>query len=276
MMMFKSLEAIGFGAGALGPAADVVRQLAETAVEVVETEAGFYKVCRLAGGAEVWLHIGPPGGVQAGRIVGITPFHSAEGTVRVRIVDIVNAGESDRMAGAYLCYLPAQMRGDRELGIALEMIPFTRRLGAVVSQLRDVQVLALASEAAVYHSVREFLSTVPKDRLVSPGAIAPLLVAGGADRHFATTGQMRCLALVTGLVRQGRRVVNPLSGQPYWWLRIDTDRGPFNVVVHEAQLNGKALVAGAVLQVKARLVGRDVGSPAGVLGADAGAMKAAE
>lgn len=275
-MMFKSLESIGFAAGALGLPADVVRQLADAAVEIVETEAGCYKVCRLAGGAEVWLHIGPPGGVQAGRIVGITPFHAGEGSVRVRIADVVSADESDRMAGAYLCYLPASMRGDRELGIALEMIPFTRRLGAAASQLRDVRLLALASEAAVYPSVREYLAAVPKDRLVSPGAIAPLLVTGGPDRHIAATGQMRCLALVTGVVRQGRRIVNPLSTQAYWWLRIDTDRGPFNVVVNEVQLAGKALAAGAVLQVKARLVGRDVGGQAGVLGAETEAMRAAE
>lgn len=258
-MFLKSLAAIGFAVDARLTAADLIALLANNTTETLETKSGDYRVCRLQTGAEVSLHIGRAGTPQAGRIIGLTPFHVGDAGMKVCIMGALPLDAADPLAGGYSVFLPALARGDQPLHIVVELTPFVTERAASYPALAEVQLLALVDEAACYSSTSDFLCGAPKDRLVSPGAVSPLTVSGGTSRSQGLADHLRCQALVTGRVRDASRLVNPMSGQAYWWLRLDTDRGPVFMAVNNRTVAGAQPAPGTIIQGRSRLVCRHRG-----------------
>lgn len=256
VLSLKSLAAIGFAADSRRSVSDLIGVLVGAATETIDTGTGIFRVCRLPTGAEVWLHFGSPGSANAGKIVGISPFQVGEAGMTISVMRALGLDHTDPMCGGYDAFLPALKRGDRPLGMVIMVVPFLPRRIRALPNLVHVQMLALAAEATCYPSAAVFLAGAPKERLMSPGAIAPFV----SDDFFAPNGpadaQKRTQALVGGRIRDFTRHVNPLTEQAYWSLALETDRGLLNLAVNAASLTGARLERGFYVQAKARLVCR--------------------
>lgn len=259
-MVMKTLGAIGLAADAQWPAAALIARLAEMASRTVHTPFGIHRICEFEGGGSVWLSHGAAGGPNEGRIQGVNPFHVCEGAIRVRVDRMLRMDMADPLAGGYAARLPVCARGDRELHVILEAIPYLpQRLARVPIEVA-LQILALAVEATCYANDLAYFAGVAKEKLMSTGGIAPAQPAG-VSRHPqpAAPGQLRNFCLVNGLVKEARPLVNPLTGQGYWWMLLQTDRGIVNLAVNARGLLGAAPIPGAMVQARARLVCRHVG-----------------
>lgn len=264
-MVMKTLGAIGLASDAQWPAAALISRLAEMASRTVHTPFGIHRICEFEGGGLVWLNHGAAGGPNEGRIQGINPFHACEGSVRVRVDRMLRLDMADPLAGGYAAQLPARARGDRELHVILEAVPYLPQRLARVPNDVELQILALAVEATCYADDMAYFASVAKEKLMSTGGIAPATPAGGMRRQEpGAPGQLRSYSLVNGLIQEARPLVNALTGQGYWWMLLQTDRGIVNLAVNARAILGAAPIPGALVQAKARLVCRHAG-PAGDL-----------
>lgn len=258
-MLLRSLAAIGLVGSDGQPSAEWVVRVASEPGETFPTPHGTYKRVSLDGGSHVWIDIGADGGPRAGQVIGMTPIHDGVGAVEVEVSRALAADGGDPLCGGWAVELPAMARGDRPLPVTLEIVPFRLQATAATSFKTHLRVLGLAFEATVYPSPATFLERVPGSRLVAVGAVSPL----PAEPMSQPSGrEQSCMALVTGRIEQARQIINPLSQQPYFWLQVATDRGPFNIVANGRTLLGAAPVQGAVVQAKARLVATPVEPPA--------------
>lgn len=258
-MAMKTLGAIGLAADAQWPAAALIARLADMASRTVHTPFGIHRICEFEGGGAVWLNHGAAGGPNDGRIQGVNPFHACEGTVRVRVDRMLRLDMADPLSGGYAARLPVHARGDLELPVVLEAIPYLpQRLARVPSEV-GLQILALAVEATCYADELTYFASVAKEKLMSAGGIAPAHPAGILHHRQPAPGQLRSFYLVNGLIQEARPLVNPLTRQGYWWMLLQTDRGIVNLAVNARAILGAAPIPGAMVQARARLVCRHAG-----------------
>lgn len=263
-MMDRSLGAIGFVGGRRRLPADFLQLLAGSPAEKVTCEKGEYRVWRSSGGARLYVHVTGPGaksrdaakdGGDAFVITGVTPFQDFDAAVDVTVTGVIGLDRADPLSGAFVCYLPPRREGDRELQIVLEMVPFAATPRADLPFHASVEVLGLATEATVYPSLSAYFVRVASARLVAPGSVVPLLTSAGAEVANTMADDLRCTAVVTGTVLDSRRLVNSITDIPYWRLLVATERGTFALAAAETDMHGAPAV-GAIVQAKARLVGR--------------------
>lgn len=261
-MLLRSLAAIGLADSGGFPSEQWVVRVAGQPGETFTTQFGTYKRVSLDGGGEIWIDIGADGTPKAGQVIGMTPFHSGVGAIKVEVTQKLALDPSDPLVGGWSVVLPALARGDRPLPLTIEIVPYRMHTTEATTFTAYIRVLGLASEATVYPSPAAFLERASKGNLLSLGAIAPLSHAAGAAAVPQTGPDQRCVALVTGSIEEARQITNPLSGQPYFWLVLATDRGRINVVASGRMLLGAPPAIGAVLQAKVRLIATPAGPEA--------------
>lgn len=257
-MLSRSLAAIGVVGVDSRPQSDLLALLAGAASQVFECDKGEYRLWRSKEGAELWFHVardtGGPSHARAivpdSGILAVTPFHTTRGVVRVTVTASVTLHDGNPLAGAYVCYLPSQREGGRELQIVLEMVPYALTHQVEVPFEAYVELLGLVTEATIYTSLTDYFVRVTSSQLVAPGTLVPLIE--GSERDAA---DLRCVAVVTGLITECERLANSLTGLAYWRLIVATERGHVDLVAPEAVLGGKPAV-GVLIQAKARLIGR--------------------
>lgn len=260
-MLLRSLAALGLVGRDGTPSTEWLVAIAGQPGETIVTQFGTYKRVRLEGGAEIWIDIGADGTPKAGQVIGMTPFHHGVGAIKVEVRQTMALDPNDPLVGGWTVQLQALARGDRPLPITVEVVPFRLHATAAPTFTAYIRMLGLASEATVYPSAQAFLNRAAKSKLMSLGAVSPLCSAAGSMIESQAPDQ-RCVAVVTGRIEDARQIINPLSGQPYFWLLIATDRGLFNIVAGGRTLLGAAPEKGAIVQAKARLIATPAGPEA--------------
>jgi hypothetical protein len=104
-----------------------------------------------------------------------------------------------------------------------------------------------------------YLASTPKNRRIRVGAFSPVTETDVPEVRLTYRYSPITLALMTGIVRQSIRLLNPVTDAPYYWLSLETRRGTFDVIANPSQIAGD-ISEGNIAQVCGSFVGRLAGT----------------
>lgn len=258
--MCTRLNAIGFACEMDRATAEHLRDIAVRRARRIEAGQGEYRVWRAAEGGEIWLHY-HPGQAQRRPTSGFEPIdnlvamsvtHAGTSriTMEIQIVDRKVRNPLDAMILAE----PIAAAGAAVPLIGFEVVGYAT-VAKPLSKRCDVQLCGLAHRLWAYDSPRMFLDMVPPHRLTNLGAIAPVDARHIVDAEQTYKTRPGTVALVTGTVERSLRLVNRLTGAPYYWLSVKSEWGLVDVCANPQRIWGDVSI-GNVVQAMVSMSGR--------------------
>jgi len=267
--MCTRLHALGFPCEWNRENADIIGRLAVEQSRRVACANGDYRVWRSSGGAELWFHYParqddrgrklPAISTDLSNLEAITPFHRGQSKVTIRIGRILKLDRANPLEGACLAWLPGSGKRSRDQTFVLELVPFALQPLEEPPFVAEAQLVCFAHALWAYSTVSTYLANTPQNRRIRPGGFAPVSEADVPEVRLTYRYSPITLALVTGVIRQSARLLNLLTGVPYYWLSVETRRGTFDVVANPSQIAGD-ISTGNIAQVCGSFVGRLAGT----------------
>ncbi len=260
--MASNLETIGLGVTDRQEFEKLVTSLAEAAREGLATPVGDYAVWRSRSGAEVWLHIGPAdsdGDNATREIQGLTPFFDGTSEVTLNVTARVNRPDDNAFEGAYHAWLcgPDTPAGEEEGSYPIVF-------DAVDYAAFSTQNLPAQCRARICGFCRE-LSAYPDEAAFSaaqtdgPGFAAQSFFPVGLFADAAETGGATATpssnALINGIVKSHRELVNEFTNQPFHWLEVESLEAKYDILAAPGVVKGE-IVEGGIVQAACWLFGR--------------------
>ena len=113
---------------------------------------------------------------------------------------------------------------------------------------------ALAQKAWGYESEIAYLRATPGHRLIGKGAMVDVDPRDVPDVPLVYQPMPGTLWLVSGEVVRTARLRNEVTGDPYYWMQLATERGDMDLVVNPDNVEGDVSV-GHTVQAVASLSG---------------------
>lgn len=259
--MCTRLHAIGFACEMDRATADSIAELSRTASKTVTCAAGEYRIWRSSAGAEIWLHYPRPSAAPGSKrqlepvddLRGLSVYHRGSSSLTLRI-DGVTCLKTNPLDGVCLATIEARKGRGRPAPFTFEL------LGAAAEQIprptrAKVALTGLAHRVWAFPTEQDYLAETPPRRLLGRGALTVVKPEEVPDVKLIYRTKPGTLWLVTGTVKRSIRLVNPITGAPYVWMSLDTDRGDIDLVANPAVIEGD-VSSGHTIQTLAAMVGR--------------------
>ena len=120
----------------------------------------------------------------------------------------------------------------------LELAPFGLRALKPPPFTTTAQIVCFAHAVWAHPNAAAYTANTPVNRRIAVGAFSPITEADVPEVQLNYRNSPVTLGLATGAVRRSIRHVNPVTGQPYYWLLLETRRGTFDVVANSASVTG--------------------------------------
>lgn len=268
------LHALGFPAQWSPALLRLLETLALEQSKLVGSAKGNYRVWRSQEGAELWFHFprravrqseqGPAGSgadvSELARPSAITPFHRGLSNCSIRIGRYLHVDRANPLEGSCLAWLPATGPGSREQVIVLELAPYGLQPLRTPPHSTTAQIVCFAHALWAFPDGAAYARETPTNRRIQLGTCSTVTEADVPEVALNYSSAPITLGLATGHVRRVIRHMNPVTCQPYYWLRLETKRGTFDVVANPTQMTGDAS-EGHIVQVCGSFVGRLSGTP---------------
>jgi len=267
--MSTRLHALGFPASWTLQAAQQLEALAEGKARTVQAPKGHYRLWRTQAGAELWFHCprrdparrGAPTPAPSGhRLTAVTPFHRGLSSCSVRIGRVLTFDRSNPLEGSCLAWLPPAAVGGREQVIVLELAPFALQPLKPTPFNTIAQIACFAHAVWAFPDVATYSTSTPRNRRIMAGAFSPITETDVPEVRLSYRHSPVTLGLATGLVKRSIRHTNPVTGDPYYWMLLETRRGTFDVLANPASVTGD-ISEGQVAQVCGSFLARLSGTP---------------
>ncbi|MFZ5814167.1 MAG: hypothetical protein ACOY93_02530 [Bacillota bacterium] len=211
---------------------------------------GCYVVWSPGNGVQLWAQVN-----QEGDLVGFAPHF--DGPARLRAT--ITRGVPDRefpLDGSLDCLADPEGRGDGEGPPFLLDLPDAALALAGLSAPTEglLQVAAFAHDLRCHADERAFQAS--QDQAAVPLAPNYFIPAGLFTRDEEE--RPRAEALFAGRVKVAERLVNPVTGAPFWAMTVETLIGDLSVVAEAGLPEGEPVAGGLVegtFWLSARLVG---------------------
>lgn len=266
------LHALGFPAQWSPTMLEFVATLARDNSKLVGSARGNYRVWRSQQGAELWFHLpqrttrpaeksepGTAGNAEA-KPSAVTPFHRGLSSCEIKIGRYLHVDRANPLEGSCLAWLPAAGPGSREQVIVLELVPYGLQPLRSPPHATTAQIICFAHAVWAFPDGTAYSHQTPSNRRIQLGAFSPVTEADVPEVQLSYASSPITLGIATGVVRRAIRHTNPVTGDPYYWLLLETKRGNFDIIANPAQMTGDAS-EGHVVQVCGSFVARLSGTP---------------
>lgn len=167
-------------------------------------------------GPEIWSYVN-----RAGEVTGAVPFFSTGAAYRIAVTG--TREDPDEELEGWIDGWIEPVEDDEPFSGAFPLranvvnYALARQRLTTFPSVHRVELIALAHEADLYPDDRAY-AAVPGDAYHVPlGAIA-------SGPHFAADAEVETFteatALLSGRLEAARKLTNPHSGAPYWWLEL--------------------------------------------------------
>ncbi len=273
--MSTRLHAIGFPAHWTPEMLTLVDTLAQTKSRLVGASKGNYRVWRSPHGAELWFHypqraVRPADKPQPDTAVSdaaaiprpnaVTPFHRGLSSCTIKIGRYLSIDRSNPLEGSCMAWLPPAGPGSREQVIVLELAPYGLQPLRTPPHSTTAQIVCFAHALWAYPDAITYGRETPGNRRIQAGSFSPVTEADVPEVKLTYGSSPITLGLATGIVRRAIRHSNPATGEPYYWLLLETKRGTFDVVANPTKMSGD-VSEGNIAQVCGSFVARLAGTP---------------
>ena len=261
-MTLRSLNAIGFACRSRQDLATTLATMSAKQTETTITESGIVRHWRGVSGAEiVFRYAVPPRDRRADDavnaltdLVGLSAFHQGQGAITATCLASVAVGSSDPMAGVWHVGLAPDHHTGQAPELLVEMVPFKPIVVLPdTPKQHTLQIVGFCTRLETFKSLADYLQNMPRKLLCPPGSILATAAGPTLRRRVGTLGQSA--AMITGVVKQVRRLTNPVTGNGYHWLLVATDRGEIDLLAASiGEENGPSV--GSLICAHADLVAR--------------------
>lgn len=272
--MTDHFSVIGFRAASTTDLTRLVSRLPEEGGEPLACGPGFYYRWRSTAGPELWIHMlreetpaTEEGTVQeAYSVVGVTPFFSGEGRVKLRILTLRQRPDDNAFEGAAFVEIAPGDKPHQCATVALiDVVDFARLDSAQTPFLATAQVTAFPHEMAVFANEAAFAAAqegqtvhfTPRSFFAS-GLFSPAHEEGGEPVFHdpeAESFSAPARAFFAGCVEKAEMRANPVTGQQFQWALLQILGGHVDLVADSAQAAGP-LLPGMIVQGEFWLCGR--------------------
>ncbi|MDB5387959.1 MAG: hypothetical protein JWM11_3605 [Planctomycetaceae bacterium] len=214
--------------------------------EIFECPAGRY--VRWAGdcGAELWVQYN-----SDGRFLDIQPHFSAQATMRIGVTTRLPRPTDTALDGAWQGWADPVEDEDPSQGrylLTFEAPDFALHHDLPLPILAGVQLAAFAHRLDLFESEDAFYSSpLVAGRLNAQAFIPSAQPVRQGGRNGPETEPLSAEALVCGHILKTERLINDLTGRPFYWLLLETDGGRIDLladpelVTTEPQTGGVAM-----------------------------------
>lgn len=274
--MSTRLHALGFPAAWTAKTAQLLEGLMASKSRRIETAKGSYRLWRSPQGAELWFHApdrpiarrpaasasvagAAQAEVQRGSLT-VTPFHRGLSNCRLKVGRVMTLDRANPLEGSVMGWLPADKAGGREQVMVIELAPFALSPLRAPPFTTNAQILCAAHAVWAYPSATGYSQMTPGNRRIQFGACTPITESDVPEVKLNYRQSPITLGLATGIVKRSIRHLNPATGEPYYWLLLETRRGSFDVIANPAVVSGD-ISEGHVAQVCGSFLARLEGTP---------------
>jgi len=215
----------------------------------IEVGDGIYWRWSSECGAELWLQ-----GNTDNELVGMTPFFSGNARVRVRLTARVARSGDTPLEGAFHGWADPDEE-DPESGafpFVFDAVDYSKYTAITLPSIVQAQIAAFAHEISVYPTLDAYKASQTGELKFASQSFIP---SGLFSPEGGSTEPPGSTAIFTGHVAATETKINSLTGVKYYWARVDTLGGSFDVVI-DPELCDTTPVAGGVLSGSFWLCGR--------------------
>lgn len=215
----------------------------------IEVDDGIYWKWSSECGAEMWLQTNADN-----ELVGMTPFFSGNGLVRVRLTAHIARPGDTPLDGAFHGWADPK-DDDLESGafpFVFDAVDYCKYKGVTLPLIVKAQIAAFAHEISVYSTLDEYNTSQAGEFKFASQSFIP---SGLFSPEGCATEPPSSRAIFTGHVVATDIKTNSLTGAKYYWVLVDTLGGSFDVVI-DPELCDSAPVVGGVLSGSFWLCGR--------------------
>lgn len=261
--MASNLETIGLSVADRAAFEKLVTGLAEAAREGLSTPVGDYAVWRSRSGAEVWLHIAPASsdGPDAVReILGITPFFDGSSEISLNITERINRPDDNAFEGAYQAWVGVGEQGAAggDYPLVFDAVDFAAFGSQNLPATCRARICGFCRELKAFGDEAAFNDSQSE----GPGFAAQSFFPVGlftesetAADQFITPRAPSSNALINGVIKGHRELVNEFTGQPFHWLEIESLSASYDIVAAPRVIEGD-IRPGGIVQAACWLFGR--------------------
>jgi hypothetical protein len=207
---------------------------------------------QVGGGPEIWAQVN-----ARGEVMGATPFFATGTPHRVALTGLGEDPDAPLEGWVDGWMEPTEddepYSGAFPLRVTLVDFALARQRLARRGGVIGLEIAALAHEADLYADLAAYRSA-PGDVYRPPAETFAATAHAGVDD---APGLQEASALIAGQVIQARLLVNPVTEEPYWWVRVQTRGVVLHALADRDTLGGDPR-PGNVLLGSFWLVGRTV------------------
>jgi len=216
--------------------------------EPIESPHGCYWKWASDGGAQLWLL------ADEESLIGMTPFFSGEGRVRVRLTARVTREDDTPLEGAFHGWAEPEtdIEDSGAYPFVFDVVDADNHGDLTLPATVEAQIAAFAHDASVYPSVAAYeASQSGEPKFASKSFIPAGLFSPGGEKVDTPAS----VAIFTGHVLAAETKTNELTNATYYWALVETYGGSFDVVI-DPELSDVAPVVGGVITGTFWLCGR--------------------
>ncbi len=221
----------------------LAKQVAESS-EILRCPGGCYLRWVGGSGAELWVQLD-----ENGRFLDIQPHFAALATMRVGVTKRLSRPTDTPLDGAWQGWadpLDDENPSNGRFEVTFEAPDFGLHHELELPVVVSVQVAAFAHQVTLFETEEEFRNSPKVGGRLEPQSFIP---AAQRVRERGETEPLRAEALVCGHILKAQQLRNDLTGQPYYWLLLETDGGRIDLLIDPELLPCEPPIGGIVMTV---------------------------
>ena len=240
--MHSHMSSIGFPFSTNEEFADLA-MTAATQGEPVQVSGGMYYRWSPGAGVELWAQAD-----QDGRLIGLNPHFNEAARMGVGLINPIARERDSALDGAFYGWAdPAENAPDNgEYPFAFDLPDFKRHDRLALPAIVNVQIAAFAHTLTVFESEEAFHARGSDEMKMAAESCIP---------SGTFSSPPKSTVIFNGHVLEAAQLTNPHTQQMFWWARVRTLGGEFDVVA-DPEIVESAIIQGGVIGGSVWLSGR--------------------
>lgn len=228
--MPSQFSAVGFSVSTGEDLAALATHVAERA-DTIDAEAGQYLKWAPRSGEQLWLQV-----KHSGDAMGMNPHFEGLSSVPLVLDARVVRQAHTPLDGTFLAWANTAEGGGREYPLAFDCPDAALHQHLAFPAAVTAQIAAFAQQITVYPSERAYQAAQAAQGLTftSRAFIPSGLIAPSGEAVVPPESH----ALITGHALDAHERRNAVTGNPFWWVLLETVGGTYDVVVDPELLSG--------------------------------------
>jgi hypothetical protein len=204
---------------------------------------GTYALWSAGEGVELWVQLS-----LTNKLVGLSPHYSGLSRQTVALgVRITRPDEND-MEGGFQAWSnpPADDLENGDYPFVFDAPDFARHAELGLPIVQKVQLAAFAHELQAFASEEAYQAAQPEEPRFAPRSFFPMGLFNTPAEAEGEISAPAALAMFAGEVRQVAHKRNPVTGQGFYWILVDTFGGEIDVVADPEVVEGEIVPGGIV------------------------------